>query len=119
MNKAERDIAETAYWFRSFDRYGTESKALKALLKRKSMVGCDVDKLASRFRAMVQLHDKTLEHSKSVLRNAKRSFHPQLTKAQFDDGTERIRNHLVQEFSDVPDSIEYMIAMLWHMPYVR
>ena len=119
MDKIERDIAETAYWFRTFDRYGTESKALAALLKRKSMAGCKKEALSKQLHTMIRLHDKTLEQIANVLRDAKRSFHPQLTQKQFDAGTIRIRENLSGEFQNIPDSIEYMIAMLWHMPYVR
>tara|TARA_R110002111_G_C5819825_1_gene356925 strand:+ start:72 stop:440 length:369 start_codon:yes stop_codon:yes gene_type:complete len=115
----DRDIAETAYWLRTLRRYGTDTKALAALRRRKAMAGRDVNQVRQAFSTMLHLHERTEELVADVLHNAKRSFHPQLTRAQFDTCTIAIRNKLIQEFPDMDDAIGYMVAMLWHMPYVR
>ncbi len=115
----DRDIAETAYSLRTLKRYGTETKALAALRKRKAMAGHDVNEVRQAFATMLHLHDRTEELVADVLRHAKRSFHPQLTRDQFDAGTIVIRNQLSKEFPNLDDAIGYMISMLWHMPYVR
>lgn len=115
----DRDIAETAYWLRALGRYGTEAKAFTALRKRKAMAGLNANELEQAFVTMLHLHDRTEELLADVLRNANRSYHPQLSTEQFDAGSIAIRDQLTNEFPDLDSAIEYMIAMLWHMPYVR
>ena len=115
----ERNIAEVAYYLRVLGYYGTESKAVAALLRRKGMDKFDRQSLTDALTEELALLDRTESLIKTVLQRANKSYHPQLTSEQFDAGTEFIREELVREFPKLTRSIDYMIAMLWDMPRVR
>ncbi|MEZ5941977.1 MAG: hypothetical protein R3C18_11335 [Planctomycetaceae bacterium] len=115
----ERNTAETAYWFRVLGYYGTVSKAVTALRNRKGMDHIDRQSATDALNEELALLDRTQALIQDVLKRAKKSYHPQLTNEQFESGTEFIRKELTREFPDLTQSIEYMIAMLWHMPRVR
>ncbi len=118
--RIERNITETAYCLKVLGYYdGTESKALSAVRKRKGMDGLDRQSAADALSVALGLLDRTQTLGKSVLQQANRNYHPQLSREQFDAGTTFIREHLAKEFPASTLSIEYMMAMLWHMPYVR
>ena len=118
-DEQERVIAETAYSLRVLGYYGSQSKAVTALLNRKAMSGFGRQSATDALDEELALFDRTEVLVKSVLRRAKRSYHPQLTQEQFDAGADFIKGSLATEFPHLSGSIEYMIAMLWHMPRVR
>lgn len=115
----ERNVAETAYGLRVHGYYGSETKAVAALLKRKGMDKFDRQAATNALSIALALLDRTESLVKTVLQRANRSYHFQLTQQEFDAGTEFIRGTLAKEFPGLLHSIDYMIAMLWHMPYVR
>jgi len=119
LERQERNIAETAYWLRELGYYGTEAKAVTALLKRKGMDHLDRQTATDALNEELALLDRTQILSQDVLQRAKKSYHPQLTHEQFESGTEFIREELISEFPKLTQSIDYMVAMLWLMPRVR
>ena len=118
-DEQERVIAETAYSLRVLGCYGSQSKAVTALLNRRAMSGVDRQSATNALDDELALLDRTEVLVKSVLQRAERSYHPQLTQEQFDAGTDFINESLATDFPHLSGSIEYMIAMLWHMPRVR
>lgn len=119
LERQERNVAETAYCFRVLEYYGSESKAVLALLKRKGMDKFDRKTAMEALTEELTLLDRTESLIKAVLQRANKNYHPQLTAEQFDAGTEFIRGELAKLFPKLTRSIDYMIAMLWHMPRVR
>lgn len=115
----QRCIAETAYGFRILGYYGTESKAVTALQKRKGMEHFDRQSATEALNEELSLIDRTQILIQGVLKREKKRYHSQLTQEQFEAGTEFIRKELVGEFPKLAQSVDYMLAMLWHMPRVR
>lgn len=115
----ERKIAETAYCFRVLGFYGTLSKAVTAMRNRKGMEHIDRRFANDALNRELALLDRTHTLIQDVLNRAKRSCHTQLTKQQFDSGTEFIHESLTRDFPDLSQSINYMMAMLWYMPRLR
>jgi len=117
--RQEESAAETAYWLRELGYYGSESKAVTALRNRKGMGDLDRESATDALTEQLALLDRTKVLVQDVLVRAKRSYHPDLSQEQYKSGTECIAKQLSSEFPNLAQSIDYMLAMLWHMPRVR
>ena len=117
--EAETKVAETAYCWLRYKNYGSETKALHALRRRKGMGHLSKD-------AAKHLLDKAVEillrtealREETAARFGKPSFF-HLTEEQFQSGVEKARVSLLKEFPDHEATIHYMLGMLWEMAYRR
>lgn len=119
QDKIQRNIAQTAYFLLKYGYYGSESKAVSALRKRKDTRQCDRSFLASSLANAIAIVHRLDDLAASVLKKYRKSYHPQLTEDQFKAGEQSLKQALLSEFPDSETEIDYLMAMLWHMPYVR
>jgi hypothetical protein len=118
-DEQERTIAQTAYCLRVRGDYGSEAKAIKALLRRKGISGLTSEFAQEALTEQIAVLEVAQALVQTVLDRAKTTSHPHLTGEQFEAGTSFIRDELSQQFPKLSSSIEYMMAMLWHMPRAR
>ena len=119
QEKIQRNIAQAAYFLLKHGYYGSESKAVSALRRRKDTRQCDPKFLASSLANAIAVVHRLDDLAASVLKKYSKSYHPQLTEDEFKAGEQSLKQALLSEFPDSKTEIDYLMAMLWHMPYVR
>ena len=117
--KIHTNIAQAAYFLLKHGYYGSERKAVSALRRRKDTRQCDSEFLASSLANAISMVHRLDVLAASVLRKHSKSYHPQLTKDEFMAGRQSLKQALLREFPDSEIEIDYLMAMLWDMPYLR
>lgn len=117
--KVERNVAEAAFGWQSYKKYGTRDKVITALLKRKGMADQDPREL-----------DRSLDKTLTILKRA-RSIRaellsgfavrdmPYLEPAKFEQGRQLMLEQLQNEFPASRVTIQFALGMVWEMPYWR
>jgi len=101
MKNPARQISEVVYMWLENDSYGSEFKAIQALVKRRGMQGVNKDRIKSEFQTTKEIF---LEAKNLVIQTAMElGGKPPYLQWQFEEskiarGTELIRSQLIEKF---------------------
>lgn len=87
--------------------------------RRKNTRQCDPAFLESSLANAIAIIHRLDDLAASVLKKYSKSYHPQLAIEEFEAGEQSLKQALFSEFPDSGTEINYLMAMIWHMPYVR
>lgn len=118
-DRIQWNFAETAYWWIHHGGYGSEAKALRAVRRRKGMDRLDETTLRRRFGLAVAICRQTVELCEAEIGRHGHDHRYRLSAEEHADGTSRIEAALHEAFPGSEDTVDYMVGMLWEMPYER
>lgn len=112
----ETKAAQTAFCWLEYKYYGSESNAIKSLLKRKGTEHLSPDAATALLSDAVKVFERTKELRETTIRT---SSIASLTQDQFEEYRGQIEETLKQEFPGLEAIIDYMVGMLLNMRYWR
>jgi len=115
----EMKVAQTAFCWLEYNYYGSETKAIKALIKRKGMERLNQDDARQRLSKAIQVLKRTKELRELTVNKLGKTSISYLTRDEFKDLYVYIDALLKREFPDLEITINYMLGMVLRMPYQR
>jgi hypothetical protein len=115
----EIKIAETAIRWLEYDSYGSEMKAINAVLNRRGMEQLDKVSAKKLLAIAIDILNNTKKFRSNLVSSFGKSGITELTVDEYEDGRNRIRLLLEEKFPSSGVTIDIMIRMLWDMHYLR
>jgi hypothetical protein len=115
----EMKIAQTAFCWLEYNYYGSETKAIKSLVKRKGTEQLNQDIARQRLAIAIQVFKRAKELRETTVNELGKSSVSYLTQDEFKERSIYIEALLKREFPGLEVTINYMLGMVWRMPYWR
>jgi hypothetical protein len=118
-SETEAKIAETAFCWLDYGKYGSEEKAIKAFRRRKGMSKFDMLTVREWLAAAVRVRKRLDQISAEIADSYGKASHEYLSAREFELGTEILSSRLNEEFPEMNATVSYMVSMAWCMYYYR
>ncbi|HLO30705.1 MAG TPA: hypothetical protein VK249_16285 [Anaerolineales bacterium] len=115
----ETKVAQTAFCWLEYNYYGSETDAIKSLLKRKGAENLNQDTARQQLAIAIQVLKRTKELREITVSELGKSSVSCLTQDEFTERSIYLETLLKREFPGLEVTINYMLGMVWRMPYWR